>query len=178
MTAFLLDKSLLPVFPEPVEHVHRPWGRKANVRVPTDPDVDRHDPKQRSELSVTLLAVIAAGGALGALSRYGLAELLPHAPGTWPLATWLTNISGCLLIGVLMVLVTEVWPARRYLRPFVGVGVLGGYTTFSTAMVDVRGLVSAGAPGVGLLYLGGTVLAAVLATAVGWYATRALVVRP
>jgi fluoride exporter len=140
------------------------------VAVPTDP-------KQRGELSASLLAVIAAGGVVGALARYGLTELLPHAPGTWPLATWLTNVSGCLLIGVLMVLVTEVWPDLRYLRPFVGVGVLGGYTTFSTAMVDVRGLVSAGRPGVGLLYLGGTLLAAVLATAVGWFTTRALVVR-
>jgi fluoride exporter len=150
------------------------------VRVPTDPDVDLHDPKQRAELSATLLAVIAAGGALGALARYGLSELLPRAPGTWPLATWLTNISGCLLIGVLMVLVTEVRPNQRYLRPFFGVGVLGGYTTFSTAMVDVRHLVAEGAPALGLLYLFGTVLTAVLACAAGWFATGAVVraVRP
>jgi fluoride exporter len=148
------------------------------VQVPTDPDVDLHDPKQRAELSATLLAVIAAGGALGAVARYGLSELFPRAPGTWPLATWLANISGCLLIGVLMVLVTEVWPNQRYLRPFLGVGVLGGYTTFSTAMVDVRHLVSEGAPALGLLYLFGTVLTAVLACAVGWFATRAVVVRP
>jgi CrcB protein len=147
------------------------------VQVPTDPDVDLHDPKQRRELSPALLAVIAAGGVVGALARYGLSELLPHAPGTWPLATWLTNASGCLLLGVLMVLVTEAWPRKRYLRPFVGVGVLGGYTTFSTAMVDVRGLVSAGEPALGLLYLGGTVAAAVLATAAGWFATRAVVAR-
>lgn len=147
------------------------------MQVPTDPDVDLHDPKQRRELSPALLAVIAAGGVVGALARYGLSELLPHAPGTWPLATWLTNVSGCLLLGVLMVLVTEVWPMKRYLRPFVGVGVLGGYTTFSTAMVDVRGLVSAGEPALGLLYLGGTVLTAVLATATGWFATRAVVAR-
>jgi CrcB protein len=139
--------------------------------------VDLHDPKQRKELSATLLAVIAAGGMTGALARYGLGELLPHAPGTWPLATWLTNVSGCLLIGVLMVLVTEVWPDQRYLRPFVGVGVLGGFTTFSTAMVDVRGLVLAGAPGLGLLYLGGTMLASVCATTAGWFATRAVIVR-
>jgi fluoride exporter len=147
------------------------------VQVPTDPDVDLHDPKQRRELSPTLLAVIAAGGVVGALARYGLSELLPHAPGAWPLATWLTNVSGCLLLGVLMVLVTEVWPAKRYLRPFVGVGVLGGFTTFSTAMVDVRALVSAGEPALGLLYLGGTVVTAVLATAAGWFATRAVVSR-
>jgi fluoride exporter len=123
------------------------------------------------------LAVIAAGGVLGALARHGLGELLPHSPGAWPWATWLTNVSGCLLIGVLMVLVTEVWPAQRYLRVFLGVGVLGGYTTFSTAMVDVHGMVEAGRPALALLYLGGTALAALLATAVGWSATHAVVTR-
>ncbi|HEX6361236.1 CrcB family protein [Actinophytocola sp.] len=145
--------------------------------VPTDPDVDLHDPKQRGELSAALLAVIAAGGVVGALARYGLAHLLPHAPGTWPFATWLTNVSGCFLIGVLMVLVTEVWPNQRYLRPFFGVGVLGGYTTFSTAMVDVRDMVTEGAPGLALLYLGGTAVTALIATAAGWFGTRAVVVR-
>jgi CrcB protein len=143
------------------------------VQVPTDPDVDLHVPAQRRELSPALLAVIAAGGALGALGRYGLSALVPDGP----LAIWVVNVTGCLLIGVLMVLVTDVWPGRRYLRPFLGVGVLGGYTTFSTAMVDVHTLVASGRPGLGLLDLGGTLLAAVLAVAAGWFVTRALVAR-
>jgi CrcB protein len=147
------------------------------MRAPTDPDVDLHDPRQRGELSPALLAVIAAGGAVGALARFGLSHLLPHATGTWPFATWLTNVSGCLLIGVLMVLVTELWPNQRYLRPFFGVGALGGYTTFSTAMVDVRDLVLGGAPGLALLYLGGTAVTALVATAAGWFGTQALVRR-
>lgn len=141
--------------------------------MPTDPDVDLHDPRQRRELAPALLGVIALGGALGAVARYGLSEWIPDGP----FAIWVVNISGCLLIGALMVLVTEVWPDQRYLRPFLGVGVLGGYTTFSTAMIDVRELVADGRPGLGLLYLGGTVVTAVLAVAVGWFATRALVMR-
>lgn len=128
-------------------------------------------------MSVLVLLVISVGGVVGALARYGLSELIPHGAGDWPWATWLTNVSGCLLIGVLMVLVTEVWPEQKYLRPFLGVGVLGGYTTFSTAMVDVRQLVVAGRPALGLLYLGGTALAAVLATAAGWLGARAVVTR-
>ncbi len=148
---------------------------------PTDPagapDGDPGEPRRRGELSAALLAAVAAGGVVGALARYGLGELLPHRPGEWPWATWLTNISGCLAIGVLMVLVTEVWPDRRYLRPFLGVGVLGGYTTFSTAMVDVRQQVQAGHAGLGLLYLGGTVLVAVVAVAVGWSVTMAVLRR-
>ena len=124
-----------------------------------------------------VLAAVAAGGVVGALARYGLGELAPHRPGEWPLATWVVNVSGCLLIGVLMVLVTQVWPAQRYVRPFLGVGVLGGYTTFSTAMVDVLQQVQAGHAGVALLYLGGTALAAVVAVAVGWVVTSAAVRR-
>ena len=120
-----------------------------------------------------MLSAISAGGVVGALARYWLSVLLPHTPGEWPMATWLTNVSGCLLIGVLMLLVTEVWPNQRLLRPFLGVGVLGGYTTFSTAMLDVRALVQAGRPGVGLLYLGGTAAAAVVAVALGWFGARA-----
>ncbi|WP_332835221.1 CrcB family protein, partial [Carbonactinospora thermoautotrophica] len=46
-----------------------------------------------------VLGVIAAGGALGALARYGLAVALPHQPGAFPWATFLTNASGCLLLG-------------------------------------------------------------------------------
>jgi CrcB protein len=55
--------------------------------------------------------------------------------------------------------------------------VLGGYTTFSTAMVDVRQQVQAGHAGLGLLYLGGTVLVAVVAVAVGWSVTMAVLRR-
>jgi CrcB protein len=112
------------------------------------------------------LLAISAGGVVGALARYGLGELI-HTD-EWPWSTWLVNTSGCLLIGVLMVLITDVWPGRPLLRPFLGVGVLGGYTTFSTAMVEVQQLVTAGQPGKGLLYLAATVLAALLAVTAGW----------
>jgi len=114
-----------------------------------------------------VLGVISAGGVLGALGRYGLATAWPHRPGRFPWATFVTNVSGCLLIGVLMVLVTEVWSAHRLLRPFLGVGVLGGYTTFSTYAVDVQQLVAAGAARTALAYLGGTLVAALAAVYVG-----------
>ena len=119
-----------------------------------------------------VLGVISAGGVLGALGRYGLATAWPHRPGRFPWATFVTNVSGCLLIGVLMVLVTEVWSAHRLLRPFLGVGVLGGYTTFSTYAVDVQQLVTAGAARTALAYLGGTLVAALAAVYVGVTLTR------
>jgi fluoride exporter len=150
------------------------------LNLPVDSDVDVRVPRQRVELRAApwaVLGTIAAGGVLGAEARFGLATLLPHRTGQFPWATFLTNVSGCLLIGALMVLVTEVWAAHPLLRPFLGVGVLGGFTTFSTYTVDIQQLVRAGAARTGLLYLAATLLAALAAVYTGIVLTR-LVTRP
>jgi CrcB protein len=81
----------------------------------------------------------------------------------------LINVTGCALIGVLMVLVSEVWIEQQLLRPFLGTGVLGGFTTFSTYAVDIERLLADGHPGTALADLAATVLATQL--------TRALVAR-
>lgn len=114
-----------------------------------------------------MLVAIAIGGAAGACARYGIGLLLPPSPTGFPWATFLINVSGCFLIGVLMVLISRVWTRQRLIRPFFGVGVLGGFTTFSTYVVDIQRLVTAGVPGVALLYLAGTLFAAVIATFAG-----------
>lgn len=119
-----------------------------------------------------VLGVVAAGGVLGALARYGIGVAFPHPPRGFPWATFTINVSGCLLIGVLMVLVSDVWPGHRLLRPFLGTGLLGGYTTFSTYVVDVQHLLAAGAARTALAYLVGTLLAALVAVQVGMAATR------
>lgn len=137
-----------------------------------DPDADLHVPAQRAESRWPVLAVIAAGGALGALARHGVQAALPDAPGGFPWATFLVNVSGCLLMGVLMVVITEVRTAHRLVRPFLGVGMLGGYTTFSTYVVDAQRTVAAGAPVTALAYLGATLVAALLAVAAGMWLTR------
>ena len=140
-----------------------------------DSDVDLRVSRQRWDLRRApwaVLAVVSAGGTLGALARYGLAMAWPHRPGGFPWATFVTNASGCLLIGVLMVLITEVWAAHRLLRPFLGTGVLGGYTTFSTYTVDIQQLIVAGAARTGLLYLVATLVAALVAAYAGIAATR------
>lgn len=89
------------------------------------------------ERSWDILAVIALGGGLGSVARHLLAQAIPTAPGGFPWATFLTNVSGCLVLAVLMVYVLEVWPPSRYVRPFFGVGFLGGFTTFSTFTVEI-----------------------------------------
>lgn len=79
-----------------------------------------------------LLLVVAAGGALGSLARYGLAVAMPQGRGELPRSTLLVNVLGCLLLGVLV----AAWPHSRWLRPFLGTGVLGGFTTFSTFAIE------------------------------------------
>lgn len=143
----------------------------------TDPDVDLRFASQRRELVRShgaVLAVIALGGGLGAIARYGLAELLPTQPGRFPWATFTTNVAGCFLIGVLMVLITEVWSAHRLVRPFLGVGVLGGFTTFSTYAVEIRELLRPGTVALAFAYLAATLVCALLAVVTAVWLTRTL----
>lgn len=142
---------------------------------PVDPDVDLHDPNQKNlrAWDPAVLGAIAAGAVIGAEARYGLSLWLAGDPGAWPAATWWINISGSLLLGVLMVALTEFRQTPRLARPFLGVGVLGGCTTFSTAMVEVHGLVLAGRPGTAMTYLSGTAAAALAAVALGAIGMRA-----
>lgn len=120
----------------------------------------------------TALAAVATGGALGASARYGLAVALPAEPGAFALATFLANTTGGLLIGTLMVILTEVRPGTRWIRPFLGVGVLGGYTTFSTYIVDLGRALDAEAALLALGYAFATPAAALGAAAAGMWATR------
>jgi CrcB protein len=151
-----------------------------DIQAAVDPDVDLHVPAHRRELShhhISVLGSISVGGALGSLGRYGIGFVLPTLPGRFPLGTFLVNVIGCLLIGILMVLVTEVFAAHPLVRPFLGVGVLGGFTTFSTYANEVRVLLKPGDAPVAVLYTAGTLVAALLAVTVGMWVTRTLVAR-
>lgn len=119
-----------------------------------------------------VLAVIAAGGAIGALARYGIGLAWPTPVGAFPAATLSINVLGCAAIGVLMVLITEIWTAHRLVRPFLGTGVLGGFTTFSTYAVDTEHLVRVDAARTGLLYLLVTPVAALAAVWIAAVITR------
>jgi CrcB protein len=125
-----------------------------------------------------VVAAVAVGGALGALARWGVGVVWPPRPGGVPWSTLAVNVSGCLAIGVLLVVLTEVaGNPHRLARPFLGTGVLGGFTTFSTYAVEVDRLAAGGDVPLALAYAGGTLAAALLATTAGVAATR-LVTRP
>lgn len=135
-----------------------------------DPDVDLRVPADRGELAArpgAVLGAVAAGGALGALVRAGLQHALPHGPTGFPWATFGVNLTGCLLIGVLMAALNRAGGHPPLLRPFLGAGVLGGYTTFSTYAVDVHRALAAGAPAVAMGYLAATLLGALAAVWLG-----------
>ena len=120
-----------------------------------------------------MLGVIALGGAIGALARYGLAEAIPHRAGAFPWATFLTNVIGCLLIGVLLVVIIEARTVHPLSRPFLGTGVLGGFTTFSTFSVETERLIG-DRPLTAVAYFFGTVAVALLAVQTGVVVTRRL----
>jgi fluoride exporter len=123
-----------------------------------------------------LLPVISLGGALGSLARWGVAEAMPHRADQFPWPTWLVNVTGAFALGVLMALVVGLWPHRRYLRPFLGVGVLGGFTTFSTWMLDTRTALTA-SPAIAGLYVASTLVVGLLAVLTGLTLGREVVER-
>jgi fluoride exporter len=145
---------------------------------PQDPPLaDTPRPPLRNTLRTipaSALILVATGGALGAIARYGLTLAFPTDPGTFDLATFLANTAGGLLIGALMVIVTEIAPGARLVRPFLGVGVLGGFTTFSTYIIDIGRAANTGETLLAVTYAFATMAAALLAAATGMYATRRL----
>ncbi|WP_198528330.1 fluoride efflux transporter CrcB [Mycolicibacter arupensis] len=124
-----------------------------------------------------VVAAVAVGGAIGACARYAVALALPTPADGFPWATLITNVTGCALMGVLMVAITEVWVGHRLLRPLLGTGVLGGYTTFSTFAGDVDTLIAAGQLARALLYLLSTPVAALIATWTAASLARRLIIR-
>ena len=122
-----------------------------------------------------ILLVIAVGGVLGSLCRWGVGLALPRPPKGFPWATFTVNVSGCVLIGILMVFVLDLWPPSRYLRPFLGIGFLGGYTTFSAYMLDTTALLTEGQRVTAALYLFGSLAAGLAAVWVAAVTARLII---
>lgn len=141
----------------------------------TDRD-SRPEPAGTAALGPTLAAV-AAGGVLGALARHALLGVLPPRDDAVDLATLLVNVTGCALIGVLMAVLARRPGAHPLLRPFLGVGVLGGYTTFSAAVTDATAAFAAHRPETALLSLAANLVGALAAVWVAGGAATALLDR-
>ncbi|WP_399881766.1 fluoride efflux transporter CrcB [Streptomyces sp. BBFR51] len=131
--------------------------------------------RSRWRSQAPVVSVVALGGGTGAAARYAASLWWPTQTGGFPWTTFGVNAVGCAVIGVFMVVITEVWAAHRLVRPFFGTGVLGGFTTFSTYAVDSRHLFADGRVRTGLAYLAATPLAALTAVwLAAWAARRVL----
>ena len=90
--------------------------------------------------------LVGAGGALGAMARYGAGTLVARLwPMSFPLATMLINILGSALMGIFIGLMARLLPTwQEEARLFIAVGVLGGFTTFSSFSLDTIVLIERG----------------------------------
>lgn len=92
--------------------------------------------------------LVAAGGAVGATARYVLGGAVQRAAGIpFPLGTLVVNVLGCLCIGALTAVAERGAGLSTEARLFLIVGILGGFTTFSTFGFETVSLLRAGAPG-------------------------------
>jgi CrcB protein len=119
--------------------------------------------------------MIAAGGALGALARYALGGLVQEWAGArFPYGTLVVNVSGCLVMGMVMTLLTQrgvVHPNWRFLVP---IGFIGAYTTFSTFEYETFRAIEQGGWMIALVNVTVSVVAGFAALVAGIVGTRAL----
>ena len=119
----------------------------------------------RSASELAVVAVVSVGGMIGALLRYQTGILLPDRDDRIPWTTFGINVIGCFALGMLVVLVTERGPVNRLVRPFLGTGVLGGFTTFSSFSLDTIVMIERGE----WLLAGTYVLLSVVVCLIGLY---------
>ena len=118
---------------------------------------------------------IAVAGAIGALARYGLeGAVARRSPGAFPWGTFVVNVSGSFLLGVVFTLLTERWLGAPWVRSSLTIGLLGAYTTFSTLSYESYRLVEDGAYGLAAANLFGSLAAGLGAVYAGVVLGRAL----
>jgi CrcB protein len=127
-----------------VEPEHRSQSRPSRAgRIAARTDLDRQE-----------LAAVFAGGFIGALARAGLVEALPVHPGQWPWPTFAANLAAALMLGYFTTRLQERLPPSRYRRSFLGSGVCGALSTFSTMMVELVAMADRGEWGLAGAYTG------------------------
>jgi CrcB protein len=102
---------------------------------------------------------------LGAVARTGLAHALPRGVRSWPWATFAVNVVGAFLLGYFVTRLQERLPISAYRRPFLGTGLCGALTTFSTVQIELYQMVQARQWGLAIGYAAATVAASFLAVA-------------
>ena len=120
---------------------------------------------------VSSFLLVGLGGAAGAMARFQLVRMLPS--GGWPWGTFLVNVGGSLLMGLLAgALMAR--GGNEPLRLLLGVGLLGGFTTFSAFSLDTMRLLERGLTSLALGYALASVILSVCAVALGLMIAKAL----
>src|SRR5262245_39655738 len=123
------------------------------------------DGSYRSKGAAMAVALsVAVGGALGALSRYGVDRVVEaRSESIFPWSTFLINASGCLLVGFLIAALVDRRSAPEWVRTGLVVGFCGGYTTFSTFGQETLDLVEGDDGLLAVVYVSASVVVGVLA---------------
>jgi CrcB protein len=119
-----------------------------------------------------LLAAIFAGGMVGAAIRTGLVELAPSRVGNWPWTTFAVNVLGCVLLGYFVTRLQERLPITAYQHPFLGTGLCGALTTFSTMQLELLRMLDRGDLLLAAAYAAGSVLAGFVGIMLGTAVVR------
>ena len=164
-------------------------GLAEAAALPVDPDIgpdgdaghpaaagpfDGGRPRGWPRLRPAVLAAVFTGGLVGGLARYEVTRVWPAPTRGFPWATFAINTSGAFLLALLLVLVVEVLPPTTFVRPLLGTGFCGAWTTFSSVVATTDQLVAHGAPAVGVGYLLASVLAGLAGAALGLVSGRAV----
>jgi len=119
-------------------------------------------------MRLSLLALVFLGGGIGSVCRYAMASALQRTyPGPFPTGTFWVNLAGCFAIGLVGALGLERAALSPEARTFLMVGILGGFTTFSSFAWETLGLLSVKDILRATLYVGGSVFLGLLGTLLG-----------
>jgi CrcB protein len=149
------------------------------VTRPSVADSGRFAPARRGSSrrpAWSLVGAVFVGGCIGGIARYGVTRLWPTSANGFPWATFVINISGAFVLALLLVLITDWLPPNRYMRPLLGTGFCGAWTTFSSVAVSTDQLVAHNHAVTGILYVIASLGVGLVAAAAG-LATGRLIAR-
>jgi CrcB protein len=124
--------------------------------------------------SAAIVGTVFLGGCLGGIARYGVTRAWPTPQHTFPWATFVINASGAFVLALLLVVVNEVLPPTTYVRPLLGTGFCGAWTTFSSITASTDQLAAHGHAGTAVLYLVGSLAVGLVAALAGLVTGRSL----
>lgn len=115
---------------------------------------------------------VACGGALGAMLRYGVSLWLANPQAVFPWATWSVNLFGCLCAGIFFAFSQHYSVLQHEMRLFLMVGILGGFTTFSSFGLETFQLLQQGQIVLALVYALSSLILGICVLALGYVITQ------